>query len=197
MSNPKYYTTNYKFKNESTTTPPPTNDLGSLFQLNLPIGTILMYGGTTLPQNYLWCDGASYSRATYSELFNIIQGKYGVPDIYTFCVPNMLKRIPIGSSATNSMGVNYQGASHVYSGNSQITSNQLAQHTHAPPANTQGYMAYLSYDPGTNVATSANGLNVNFGPNFPDLNQSTGYNTSNQEEFLPPFTAVNYIIKYA
>ncbi len=37
-----------------------------------PPGTILDYGGASLPSGFLWCDGASYSRTTYAALFTAL-----------------------------------------------------------------------------------------------------------------------------
>lgn len=38
----------------------------------LPIGTILEYGGSALPSQFLWCAGQNVSRTTYSDLFNAL-----------------------------------------------------------------------------------------------------------------------------
>ena len=36
---------------------------------NFPIGSIIAYGGTELPNNWLICDGSEVSRTAYKELF--------------------------------------------------------------------------------------------------------------------------------
>ena len=35
----------------------------------LPVGTIIPFGGSSIPDGYLSCDGSKVSRTTYSKLF--------------------------------------------------------------------------------------------------------------------------------
>lgn len=57
----------------------------------LPAGTILTYVSTTAPQGYLFCDGASYSTASYPVLFSVIGYKFGGSGS-TFRVPDFRGR---------------------------------------------------------------------------------------------------------
>ena len=43
----------------------------------VPIGTIIAYAGTTLPADWLWCDGSSFSTTAYPELYNAIKYSWG------------------------------------------------------------------------------------------------------------------------
>jgi len=62
-----------------------------------PIGSILMYGGSSAPTNWLLCDGSAVSRTTYLNLFNIISTTYGVGDgSTTFNVPDLRGRVAVG-----------------------------------------------------------------------------------------------------
>ena len=194
-----YYQTDFNFPGNSTNIPPPSTDLGSIFQINLPIGTILMYGGTTLPSNYLWCDGVEYSAALYSQLYAVIGETYGssAPTI-SFIVPNMQKRIPIGSNPTNPMGISYPGQpSPTQAGSLFISVNQLAQHQHLYPNVTQatGYVTFTSGPVGTRFTTQNNG---NYYFNSEEPNSYTGgiAEATPGQEYLPPVTVVNFIIKY-
>lgn len=63
----------------------------------LPIGTILPFSGSTIPNNYLLADGSAVSRTTYSELFAIIGTTYGSGDgSTTFNLPNLKGKVPVG-----------------------------------------------------------------------------------------------------
>lgn len=62
------------------------------FPSDLPIGTILAYGGTSLPPGFLWCDGASVERTAYPELFAVIGTAFGAPDAAHFNVPDFRGR---------------------------------------------------------------------------------------------------------
>ena len=63
----------------------------------LPVGSIVAYSSTTIPTNWLLCDGRAISRTEYSLLFSIIGTTYGVGDgSTTFNLPNLKGRVPVG-----------------------------------------------------------------------------------------------------
>lgn len=77
-----------------------SNILASDVQAIPPVGSILMYGGTTAPTGWLLCNGSPFSRTTYGTLFGIIGTAYGVGDgSTTFNVPDMQGRIAMGAGA--------------------------------------------------------------------------------------------------
>ena len=64
----------------------------------LPIGSMVLYNGLTIPQNWLLCDGREVSRETYSELFVAIGTIWGSGDGTTsFNLPNYLDKFPLGA----------------------------------------------------------------------------------------------------
>lgn len=63
------------------------------------VGAIIAYGGVTLPENYLECNGQEVSRTDYEELFSIIGTTYGDGDgSTTFNLPNLQDKFPMASS---------------------------------------------------------------------------------------------------
>lgn len=53
-------------------------------------GLIAYFPVSTIPTGWLYCDGAAYSRTTYSRLFNVIGTTYGAGDgVTTFNVPDL------------------------------------------------------------------------------------------------------------
>ena len=70
-------------------------------QALVPIGTILMFGGSTLPSNFLWCNGAVYLDTDVPALAPILKpgGKivYAGSDASHTAVPNLNYRVPVGS----------------------------------------------------------------------------------------------------
>ena len=63
----------------------------------MPVGSMLMWTGDTLPTSWLSCDGAAVSRTTYEDLFAAIGTTYGVGDnSTTFNLPNLKGKFPIG-----------------------------------------------------------------------------------------------------
>lgn len=54
-----------------------------------PLGAIIPYGGTTIPEGWLECDGSAVSRTTYADLFAAISTKFGPGDgSTTFNLPS-------------------------------------------------------------------------------------------------------------
>lgn len=54
----------------------------------VPTGVILGFGGAAAPTGYLLCDGASYLRGDYPDLFSAIGTAYGTADATHFNVPD-------------------------------------------------------------------------------------------------------------
>ncbi|MDD5089959.1 MAG: phage tail protein [Candidatus Wallbacteria bacterium] len=67
------------------------------FTQSVPPGTILPYGGTTAPNGYLLCNGASFLRTAYSDLFTAIGTAYGAVDGTHFNVPDLRGRFIRGT----------------------------------------------------------------------------------------------------
>jgi microcystin-dependent protein len=65
--------------------------------LQVPVGALQLYAGSSTPTGWLLCDGTAYSRATYASLFALISTTYGTGDgSSTFNVPDFRGRSPIG-----------------------------------------------------------------------------------------------------
>ena len=66
-----------------------------------PVGGLRDFGGGTVPDGYLACDGSNVSRTTYASLFNEISTTWGVGDgSTTFGVPDFRRRVAVGSGGT-------------------------------------------------------------------------------------------------
>lgn len=77
----------------------------------IPPGSIMMYGGLSLPSGWLWCDGTAYDSDDYISLAAAIGGAYdtsagqSAPATGFFRVPIFLSRIPLGYNAgTDDLG---------------------------------------------------------------------------------------------
>lgn len=67
----------------------------------LPAGSILAWGGSTPPSNWLLCDGSAVSRTTYSDLFSILGVQHGSGNgTTTFNLPDFKGRVPVGYDTT-------------------------------------------------------------------------------------------------
>lgn len=72
-------------------------NINNLLNGLLPIGTIVPFAGSVIPEKWLECDGSAVSRETYVDLYNVISVNYGVGDgATTFNIPNLKGKIPVG-----------------------------------------------------------------------------------------------------
>lgn len=64
---------------------------------DLPIGTIIDYAGSSLPTNYLGCDGSEVQNTLYPALFSALGTTYGSKSSSTFSLPDLRCRYTVGS----------------------------------------------------------------------------------------------------
>lgn len=132
----------------------------------LPIGSMMPYGSTTIPENWLLCNGQAVSRTTYSDLFAVIGTSYGDGDgSTTFNLPDKQGRVSVGLSSSetefNLLGKKDGAKKHT------LTVNEMPAHTHGvfnknesgPQNVTNGYAAQLGDSPPFKTWTAS--LNMN------------------------------------
>lgn len=73
----------------------------------VPIGTVEIFAGSTIPNKYLLCNGQAVSQQEYSDLFDVIghtydsmEGHAQVDAATQFCVPNLEGRFVCGRTAS-------------------------------------------------------------------------------------------------
>jgi len=170
---------------------------------SIPTGTILMYGSfTSIPTGYLLCDGNSYARATYPDLFAVIGTSFGAVDGTHFDVPYTSGRVPVGATTNSGLGGGASGSGTRPTGGNTLTQYnvgdwegeethvlteaELAAHTHVlnlPLSVPTGAGASSGVGPTTGgVSTSPQSI-ASDGSNSP-------HNT------IQPVLAFAFIIKY-
>lgn len=148
------------------------------------IGDIKIISHTTIPADWLLCDGSAISRATYADLFALIGVTYGNGDgTTTFNLPELRGRTVIGAgnnpSLTNRpLGANVGAETHT------LNQAQMPAHTH-----TTVYS--VNANPGSDAAIIR--ANVTQGTGNTIVNNSAG--GGNPHNNMQPSTALNYIIK--
>lgn len=98
----------------------------------LPIGTIIPYGGTTLPTGFIWCDGAAVSKTTYADLWkaigdNFLNGR--TAQTSTFYVPDMNGKTPVGK-AKNATSSFYTLGKQVGEEEHKLIVDEIPSHAH-------------------------------------------------------------------
>jgi microcystin-dependent protein len=114
-------------------------DDGTSYYATVPVGTILMYVGSTAPDGFLVCDGSEAPRTTYPDLNSFyFTGSYpfGNGDgVTTFNLPNFSSRFPIGAGT----GVGLTDRPFKEFGGSEthvLTTSQIAPHSHTLGSHT-------------------------------------------------------------
>ena len=97
-------------------------------------GSIIPWPKDTAPTGFLLCDGSAVSQATYADLYAVIGTTYGDPGGGNFNLPDLQGKMPQGYEAGNyALAATGGAATTTVSGNvgdTSISSNQLAQHSH-------------------------------------------------------------------
>jgi microcystin-dependent protein len=142
-----------------------------------PTGSILMFGGSSAPTGWLICDGTEIERATYADLFAVIGESFGLTGHEsTFFLPDFRERTGVGMLTGDTLigSVGATGGSR----NAVVVS-----HSHSVRRATTD-----SDDINPLVAVVTGGYNNGAGSTL-----SAGVSATDRN--LPPFVAVNYIIK--
>jgi microcystin-dependent protein len=147
-------------------------------------GVISIFGGSTPPTGWMFCDGAAVSRTTYSELFAAIGTTYGTGDgSTTFNLPDLKGRVPVGLDLTQTefdvLGEKGGEKAHL------LTTAEIPSHTHT----IKGYSGVDD--------SNFTGLNGAFAASdavtpFDQQTQPTGGGTAHNN--LQPYNVVNFII---
>ena len=98
-----------------------------------PVGGIVPFTGTVIPNGFLYCRGQEVSRVDYAELFEVIGTTYGEGDgVETFNVPNLQGRIPVGLDVNQELSTDIAKALGEIGGNFKtlLSIENLPSHKH-------------------------------------------------------------------
>lgn len=177
----------------------------------MPAGSIMAWGGSTAPTNWMICDGSAISRSTYASLFAAIGTTYGSGDgSTTFNIPDIKGRVVVGfdslQSEFNFLGETGGAKTHT------LTIAEMPSHTHIQNAHNHtqdphthslsgtlvsSFVGYGQNSPINGNATnpSSGGVNSTTATNQATTatNQNTGGGGAHNN--LQPYITLNYIIK--
>ena len=182
-------------------------------------GMIQVFAGPTAPAGWLLCNGAAVSRATYSDLFDVIGTRYGVGNANTtFNLPDLRGRVPLGKDDMGEVSADRVTAAEADelggSGgveNHSLDVNEMPQHSHAMLV---GSTSSPGSDPGEShnfyrfgileresteprryprYETGPRGASEDENPSDPYIAHPTGGDQAHNN--MPPYQTLNYIIK--
>jgi microcystin-dependent protein len=160
------------------------------------IGTIIAYAGIAPPANTLPCDGASYLRSAYPQLFAILGVLWGSVDSAHFNVPDLRGRTLIAAGT----GPGLSPRTITDSGGEEthvLTTGELAIHSHTDAGHVHSTGNSLLL--GTSVPPPLDSLGPNPIPASTGSGSANIQNTGNDDPHnnMQPFTVVNYAIIWA
>jgi len=168
---------------------------GSIVSVAPPVGSITMYGGSSAPSGWLYCNGQAVSRSIQSNLFNVIGTTFGNGDgSTTFNLPDLRDRFPLGDNSNGGADAGRVGNFNTNVGDSggadehQLTVNEMPSHKH------ELNMRSVDGPPDSSTANVGKVDNVN--PSF-SISDNAMYDTGGDQPHnnMPPFLAVSFIIK--
>jgi microcystin-dependent protein len=160
------------------------------------IGTIIPYAGIALPANALPCDGASYLRTDYPELFAILGVLWGSADSTHFSVPDLRGRTLVDSGTGPGLStrtITDQGGEETH----VLTVGELASHAHTDAGHAHTYGGTLltsTVVPPPLDGASPNPIPASTGVGTANI-QNTGSDDPHQN--MQPFVVINYGILFA
>lgn len=99
---------------------------GGTLLADMPIGTIVPFGGSTIPNGYRLCDGSEVLKTEYADLYEVIGDSFGTASENTkFVLPDLRETIPVGVG-TRGSGVTDHDTYTV----GQFKDDQLQNHKH-------------------------------------------------------------------
>lgn len=165
-----------------------------------PVGSILGFGGSTAPQDWLICDGSAISRTQYSELFEIIGTTYGAGDgSTTFNLPDLKGRVIVGAGEgtdsqetpeTKVFTLGEKAGEYEH----KLIANEMPSHTHIEKVTGNDWnQNYYVTNSGSTSGVRRNNQ-TSWGSGTPVRTESTGGNQPHNN--IQPYGVANYIIKY-
>ena len=133
--------------------------------LGNPIGTVIDFAGSIIPNGYLNCDGQSYPISLQTALFNVIGYTWGGSGS-NFNVPDLRRKTTIGSGGTSTTTIGNFVGSVGGTENVSLTRQNIPSHTHEFNAvidggtQTLGGGGNLKFDTSSTADGVVGGLNA-------------------------------------
>jgi len=138
------------------------------------LGEIKATASATLPVGCLWCDGGTYDKADYPDLYAVLAPAF-IVDADTFKVPDLRDQFVSGAGSTGDIGTT-GGAATV-----TLSESEIPSHSHTIPLTT----TTLAVEPGEVTVLTP----------IPILTASTGdTGGSGSHNNIPPYVSLGYFI---
>jgi len=157
------------------------------YELMSPLVGLILPTGGNVPQGTLLCDGATYLKADYPRLWDVMDISFEVDPTH-FKVPDLRDRFVLGTGATFAMGASGGEVNHT------LTISEMPSHTHtnAPHAHTEQGVA-------ASLATIGEGVPAQSGLPIPSITGGTSVPIDNtggsaSHNNMPPYQTLKWVI---
>ena len=170
----------------------------AIARMDVPIGTVLDYAGSTVPAGYLECDGSAVSRTAYAELFAAIGTAWGAGDgSTTFNVPDMRGRAAIGAG-TGTAGGATAHAFATYGGDQRMYNHAHNNQPYTTSNQWNSSDTVAAWAGGWSTVTKASQQTTRYIPFNCMHNASSGGGSQSEEEAnMQPYATVRKVIRAA
>lgn len=166
---------------------------------SVPIGTVLLYSGSTPPTGFLIANGAVIAQATYPQLYSVVGQIYQATASYNtathFRIPDLVGRGAIGAG-TAVGDVTAVGKVLGEAGGAEKVAMSIAElpaHNHVVTDSGNAFMVYADGGQavGGILAAGDNASNIGHAYRVTSLNTGSGQAHNNMQ----PYAVLNYIIR--
>lgn len=171
-----------------------TSPKQSIESYQIPAGSIMAWGGSTAPTNWMLADGTAVSRTTYASLFAAIGITYGSGDgSTTFNLPDLRGRVGVGKNTGTFTTLGSTGGAETHT----LQVSEMPSHTHIQDPHTHSRVTAQtgSVTGKVQIGGSATTNDYFYVDATTATNQYTG--GSGAHNNLQPYIVLNYIIKYS
>lgn len=166
-------------KEDQSVNSPPAASAQTIAVVPVPVGTVLTFAGTGVPNGWLLCDGQSINATTYPQLYAVVGG----------AVPDLRSRFIVGAGQGGGL-TNYNLRDAGGEESHQLSVNEIPAHTHT--INKGNFGLHGRSFEGNNDSDLPF---ENSGYTYP-INGTDATGGGQAHENRPPYYALTYIIKY-
>lgn len=176
--------------------------LEAILDTIVPVGTVIAFAGTSVPDGWLLCDGSAISRSTYARLYNAVGNAHGYGDnSTTFNVPDYRGRFlrGVAGASTNDPDklTRTAAATGGATGNAvgSVQTGQNSSHSHTTNTTAYNVNAAIGGVYFRNVNKLSAGMDEAVGNIAYYTTNTNAINTSGGSETRPLNANVNYLIR--
>ncbi len=177
--------------------------------VGMPTGSMIQFAGSTAPAGFLVCDGSEVGQATYPQLYAALGTTWGAAAPGFFKLPDLRRRITIGSGGTFAQGPaitlgSYGGDQELQNHTHTATTTSAGDHNHGLTPGFEGAPG-MTQSPG-GIGDRVFNTNSNAAPGtHPGLTSSNGSHThpvivntggTGSGGNYPPTAVMNTLIKW-